>query len=310
MVIAANLAVRILASVMHVPPECISLMLPMMPPPVLSMAQAEHRAEIDLVLSQFWGKLDGFEIPEEDVFAVDEAYCKVSIDAPVPKGIAINDRKRPSTYGEITALGARQLFGYMGMYDRSVLFSNNVPNDDDSNGKDKLSFYDLGSGTGRLIVQSYMELPRLGQAVGIEMAPSRHNLAVEAWGRLRNGKAERIRSAGLEAHNHSDEEPEKHKCLVRLQKGDLFSLDVSEATHIYVSSLCFNDRMMEKLAEKLQKEARALQCCATLREFPSGLSFFGGQSHLPPSMEWVEMTWTVARGEGCPVYFYHKPPKL
>eukprot|EP00971_Amphidinium_carterae_P032409 638273-Amphidinium_carterae.1 len=44
----------------------------------------------------------------------------------------------------------------------------------------------------------------------------------------------------------------------------------SEATHIYIASLCFNEGMLARVAEKLAREARQLIAVATLLRFPGG----------------------------------------
>ena len=99
-----------------------------------------------------------------------------------------------------------------------------------------------------------------------------------------------------------------------LLEGDLFDLDLTSATHIYVASLCFTDLMMDRLAQKIIKEItslsssttttslkyRNLQCLATLRKFPSQYEEQLGT----PRQRYVEMSWTKPRGVGCIVYFY------
>ena len=47
-------------------------------------------------------------------------------------------------------------------------------------------FVDLGSGAGKLVAQARLELPpeRLARAVGVELSPSRHNLASRGWASL------------------------------------------------------------------------------------------------------------------------------
>ena len=224
------------------------------------------------------------------------------------------DASRPSTYGEITMLGARQLFYHLGLTSHPHTSSNNKPN---------FQFFDLGSGGGRLVIQSHLELPSLSKSVGIELSPSRHAIAVRTWKELvSNGDAERIRrlaerSWGIVNEDHV-------LSTVELLEGDLFELDISQATHIYVSSLCFSEDMLERLVEKIETEGKSLQYLASLRLLPltNYSNLHDGNNNVDgnvgknkdikrivelgrnPWMNFVEMSWTKARGDGCPVYFY------
>jgi hypothetical protein len=154
-------------------------------------------------------------------------------------------------------------------------------------------FWDLGSGAGKLVVQSYLELPRIQRSVGVELAPSRHESAVKAWeGLVQSGLADELRS------NHPDAATNDGDASLKLIAGDLFHADVSEATHIYVSSLCFTDDMMRRLEEKLTCSSLKVESVASLREFPKQL--FGTR----PRVEYVEMSWTKRQGMGCAVYVY------
>ena len=181
----------------------------------------------------------------------------------------------PSTYGEITELGSRQLFYYLHLLDE----------------KEQVVFLDLGSGVGKLVVQAYMELPRLTHAMGIELSSTRHSLAERGWNRV-GPDAERVRQMG---------DAPCQDATLTLRRGDLFDLDVANVTHIYVASLCFSVELMERLGEKLSKEASALKCIATLKKFPSYLEETLGE----PKLAFVEMTWT--RPQGSQVYFYSPP---
>jgi hypothetical protein len=154
-------------------------------------------------------------------------------------------------------------------------------------------FWDLGSGAGKLVVQSYLELPRIQRSVGVELAPSRHDSAVKAWeGLVQSGLASELRL------NHPDATTNDDDASLELIAGDLFHADVSEATHIYVSSLCFTDDMMRRLEEKLTCSSSKVKSVASLRAFPTHL--FGTR----PRVEYVEMSWTKRQGTGCAVYVY------
>lgn len=206
--------------------------------------------------------------------------------------------------------GARQLFHYMGLMNDAKSYNNDS----------KYQFFDLGSGGGRLVIQSFLELPAVYKSVGVELSPSRHDIAVQTWKNLiENGDALRIRklaeqSWGGRSMVEQHEQDNNHNILSRLElhKGDLFDLDISHATHIYVSSLCFSDDMLVRLVGKIEREGKALQIVASLRLLPI-INEYGSENGdfklarlgSNPWMEYVEMSWTkAARGDGCRVYLY------
>jgi len=205
----------------------------------------------------------------------------------------------PSTYGEITSLGSRQLFDYMGLIRQ-----------DTTNYKPNYQFFDLGSGGGRLVMQSHLELPSVIRSVGIELSPSRSNIAIQTWDNLvKSGNAKRIRKMAEKSWgiNNNDDIIIP---MVELIEGDLFELDISKATHMYIASLCFSEEMLERLVDKIEREGENLQIVATIRELPlkeeSDDTDENRQAILgrKPWQEYLQMSWTKGRGEGCPVHFY------
>ena len=57
---------------------------------------------------------------------------------------------------------------------------------------------------------------------------------------------------------------------LNLFQGDLFQMDISTATHIYIASLCFTDEMMSMLSTKISNEGGdQLQYVATLKPLPT-----------------------------------------
>jgi hypothetical protein len=200
--------------------------------------------------------------------------------------------------------GARQLFHHMGL----TSYAKSHPNE-----RPSYQFFDLGSGGGRLVIQSHLELPAVFKSVGIELFSSRHKIAAQTWDDLtQNGDASRIRT--LAEKSWGIEENDKNiVSTVDLYEGDLFELDISQATHIYVSSLCFSEDMMKRLAAKIELEGISLQMVASLRPFPSSHNEIKNDNEAikkraslgsNPWIEYIEMSWTKARGDGCPVYFY------
>ena len=254
-----NLGARIAAAVMSVPPDSIAFHLAMMAPLPSSHAEFKKRAEVDSVLVKLWQDADGFDATPSEKSLVDDE----------PPLDPYKVQPKPSTYGEITSLGARQLFHHMGLLNTMSKTYDVV-------------FVDLGSGAGKLVVQAYLELERLRRAVGIEAVPSRHDAAVRAREKLVKTREVALANGSLE-----------------LVQGDLFEMDLSDATHVYAASLCFTDDMMDRLTQKLATEAPRLRCAATLKAFPE--ETLG----KPSFSEFLEMSWTKPFGHGCQVYFYN-----
>ena len=247
-----NLLARIAGAVLLCPPDVIERSLPMVAPLPSSFSELRHRQIVDQILEECWGVGDGFEIQLNDEWIVN--------------GDLINgpDLYRPSTYGEITPLGARQLFAQMGM---TATLS-------------EVFFIDLGSGAGKLVAQANLELKHLKRAVGVELAPSRHQAALTAQTKLLK-----------KASSLSLDRPLSSK--LELIEADLLQANFSQATHIYVSSLCFTADMMKQLEKKLKTEAPKLECVASLQKF---------QGMGKAMVSFIEMSWT--KPTGSTVYFY------
>ncbi|KAL9180045.1 hypothetical protein ACHAXT_008015 [Thalassiosira profunda] len=221
-----NLALRIAAAVLSVPPDVLAPMVPMVPPPPRNALEFELRSEeADFVDCN--SGLPG----DESLYASEGG----------------EESPKPSTYGEITSLGARQLFHHLGLTRQNA---NNY------------QFYDLGSGGGRLVMQAHLELPSVVKSVGIELSPSRHQVAIQTWNELvQSGDAERIRKMAEKSWGAQSETATS----VELHEGDLFELDISGATHLYLSSLCFSEEMLERIVDKIEREGTSLQVVASLR---------------------------------------------
>eukprot|EP00957_Ditylum_brightwellii_P115818 8834320-Ditylum_brightwellii.AAC.1 len=173
-------------------------------PPVKSEIERQRRLVIDELLSTFWNPTSGFrtkdgEAEEIDEFLADSYGGKVR-DTVAAKSEGGNEREKisndegewesgskPSTYGEVTTIGGRQLFDVMGLY--------NVGDDDNGsrNGGGRV-FYDLGSGTGKLVAHAAMEIIPMSssssyglkKSSGIELSNSRHEMAISSWSNLVN----------------------------------------------------------------------------------------------------------------------------
>ena len=122
------------------------------------------------------------------------------------------------TYGEVTGVGVRQL-----------AYAMEVPSAEDSS----ITFYDLGSGVARLVIQMVLDNPvAINKSVGVELSKERHDIATSALSRIRASEY----SSGLLSK-------------VELSNADALKCDFSDATHIYVSSLCFPRSVLEDLQD-------------------------------------------------------------
>ena len=169
------------------------------------------------------------------------------------------DIHRPSTYGEITTSGVRQLGRLMEM---------------SSAGQDVV-FMDLGSGVGKAVVQAYLEWPVVQRSIGVELARSRARAAMASWNlMLSSGRADQLREAIVQLGDTSARTSSDSSEAVQLLQGDMLHADVSDVTHLFVNSLCLTSEIMRRLAAKLSREASKLHSVVVLKSFPNGLTGF------------------------------------
>lgn len=190
---------------------------------------------------------------------LDEIYADIS-------GFSISPEEREivesaggnPTYGEITFESVEELI---------KKFSNDL----DANG----TFFDLGCGVGKACAQVALRTP--ARAIGVELCPTRHQLAQKAKQELINRKI------------LTDE----HKLEFREQ--NILDADLSSATFIFMCATCFSDDLMQKLADKIAKLHKHLHV-ATLRQLPP--SEFGKLEYKETLN--LPMTWSA----NSPVYIY------
>ena len=255
-----NLGLRVAAAVFSVPPEALLPMLPLVmmePKAINSEIELRRNKFEEEVLPIAWNNArDGFHVDDEWIV---NRYQTEDDTETAP----------PSTYGEVTVRGARQLFHFMDLYKRN------------QEKEKKVEFWDLGSGVGRLVIQSFIEIPSISRAVGIELCPSRHDMALRARSSILNiVKKERSR-------------------LDFIQGDILDTSNTITATHIYVASLCFTADMMHSLANILLSENNCpnIKTVASLQPIP-----FAGRKVPACRLEYIEMSWTP--GQGSVVYIY------
>ena len=125
------------------------------------------------------------------------------------------------------------------------------------------SFYDLGSGTGKTVLQA--ALHGLRSSTGVELVKERHEVAVAALQQFNLDQSRALKNS------------------VDFQLGSMFNLDLSSATVVYVNSLAMGPQTLTRLSEKL-KELPGGAVVATLKPI-------GGDHLLPESSLQLQMTF-------------------
>ena len=233
--------------------------------------ESEDQQRIDAILQTHWNRFDGTIDDDEesyvDMFDLPEGSSRPYVG------------ERPSAYGEVTRRGARQLFRAMGLRDREGMMPPVV-------------FADLGSGAGRLVAQAWLELPRVEQAIGVELAPSRHRAAVRAWGSVvAAGEAEPtfVRQCA----------PHAARPMPEFRLASMLETNLTGVTHCYVASLCMADTLLDALWDRIRSSAPSVSTIASLRAFRAAEAH-AALSHVTH----VQMSWNREGSPGAEVFIY------
>eukprot|EP00928_Gymnodinium_smaydae_P025025 TRINITY_DN20070_c0_g1_i1.p1 TRINITY_DN20070_c0_g1~~TRINITY_DN20070_c0_g1_i1.p1 ORF type:complete len:375 (-),score=87.80 TRINITY_DN20070_c0_g1_i1:67-1143(-) len=303
---------------------------PVLAPDARSPEEERHRHNVYSALARYWGDdRSGYGIPVAEESSIASAgRSSVTSDG-------ADTTRKPSTYGEVTPIGVRQIGRELQLDSLEAL-------------EEPVVFADLGSGVGKLAVQAFLEFPRLSRAIGVELSSSRASSARAAWQAMQaSGDAGRLRAMALrlpaaavaaasrEAAGNSSAavDTDELECEgkgagdaqsiisdldtlaesdldldaadvsgLELIEGDIFKIDLSEVTHIYASTLCFDDALLRALAAQLSAKAPQLRRLATLRPFPEpGLEGFEEVKTIR-----AQMSWTVGLGGGATVRIYER----
>ena len=136
-------------------------------------------------------------------------------------------------------------------------------------------FYDLGSGTGKMVVYAAFLVP-LKKSVGIELLPELHEAAQMVGERYRKEIQPQL----------SDE---RRDTSLEYRLGDIFTSDYSDAD-IVVSHCCtcFDDSLMQRLSDKLEEECRPGTRIVTITRGLSSPAF------EPVTVSTCQMGWGTA----------------
>ena len=163
------------------------------------------------------------------------------------------DSKYALTYGEITQEGIEQL---------GNLFLSIHPID--TYPVDQRTFYDLGSGIGKLVISMALLNPNI-RSKGIELVKERHEKALTAHSLLRDKSA---------------------KERINFYCCSFFDQSIADAAWIFISNLCFSETINKEISDKLTKELKSKTLIACSKVLPVSLESFRLINTYNISMTW------------------------
>lgn len=141
-------------------------------------------------------------------------------------------------------------------------------------------WYDLGCGTGKVIMQVALDSP-IKKAVGIELSPTR-----AARSQLIK---DRLAKEGLLPKDK----------VVEFRSQNMLDADLDDATAVYMCSTCYPTGLMEQITQKLAQVPAANKLrIITLKKLPDTDAFELTKEYRLP------MTWSAEKGS--PVYRYER----
>jgi len=173
------------------------------------------------------------------------------------------DSKHSLIYGELTNNGATELVNIFNKFKPIKTYP-----------VEQRTFYDLGSGIGRIVFLIANLVPGL-ISKGIELVKGRHENAVKAYNKL------------------SDSSLKKR---VEFINGSFLDIPLQDAAWIYIANLCFSNEIKIELTKKLETEIRpnTLIACLSTFNFNKDIYEYLGNYKIP-------MSWN---NSGSNVYLY------
>ncbi len=166
------------------------------------------------------------------------------------------------------------------LYETIKIILDDVPQELKDGGK----FVDLGSGTGKVCFQAYLDYP-FAQVIGIELSQKRFDTSLDIY--------ELLQERGLLAKDRT----------LKFICEDFTKSKLKGTTVIYMCSTCYSNELMDILAEKISKLEPGMQVI-TLKAFPNPEKY-----RLTLIREYkLPMTWSKDTG-GSPVHVYELQPK-
>lgn len=214
-------------------------------------------------IHMLWKKYHNYQLQkrclsqEEAVGKMKECYKGIDDwHLPSTDNVFVTGKLENNLYGEITYVGMSSLSRLLNLTYKDV-------------------FYDLGSGMGKLVTYMYLTNP-IKKSVGIEMIGQRYNVAQLALQRLQE---DGLLDPGRE---------------IKFIHNNIRNENFSDATAIYISSLCFPPDLMAELSQKFGKLKLGSRIMSLAPLHPSKSLQF-------KKVEILDMSWMESR-----VYFYER----
>jgi hypothetical protein len=221
------------------------------------------------------------------------------------------------TYGELTPLGVRQLAHWMKLSQDGTT---------DRERQRPVTFFDVGSGVGKLVVQMYWENLHVDgysfRAVGIEYCTIRHGIAAKVWNEIvaqrsttfmggscfvkEKEEDDDVSDACVRRNDQEEDQQRQHRerPVVEFRHQDARSADFTAATHVFLASLCFPRDLTDAIARQLinadaAPHLQVVAALSTLRPFQNDTTSWTETTHE------IQTSWGRARVH---VYIRHNAP--
>ena len=152
-------------------------------------------------------------------------------------------------------------------------------------------FYDLGSGAGKLTVQMVLEKVATA-SIGVELSEARHALALEIWDSMQTNEHFESKDITFTINSIQD-----GTCVklprVQFQNKNVLDADFTNATHIFFSSLCFPEDVVEKTGEIIRENRQKYGKIEVVVALSNIRSLEGPENrvHWKKSFDTILMTW-------------------
>lgn len=108
-----------------------------------------------------------------------------------------------------------------------------------------LTFYDLGSGTGKAVITAAMSQDCFSTSIGIEILESLHNQGINVVNSFKDTFSQHL-------YARSPPTQDCPETTVSLIKASILEYDWSDGDVVFANSTCFNDDLMSKIAVKAE----------------------------------------------------------
>ncbi|CAJ1439216.1 unnamed protein product [Effrenium voratum] len=207
------------------------------------------------------------------------------------KRVAQNESLQAHTYGEVTPIGVRQMAEALGLRQLGP----------------EVSFVDLGAGVGKMVLQLYLEFPRVTRALGVELHPVRAKRGKEAFSQMKALKdLQGLRRDGLLSAllPRCAEAPLAASQLkigaanAHVEEADMLEVDLGDATHVFLASLTWGVTLTKLLCQRLLEAPRLVSVAALSRlELPG---FREEDTHR------FQTSWTARSVDGSRLFLYFR----